>query len=200
MKISILALPALLAGATASMEGRRLNEQFLQAMNSNPKIAAAEKKGRAEKIRELHENLIRSSRKLQDNDAQNGYQQYQAQQEQYAQYQQQAYEDQQQYYENQAQWQNQGQVYADVGTWDGQYWEFDDEVPFDLTARAFKYSGCAAIKSYDTDLAYDNGNPMTIDTFAVFRLCPADKCNKYSVTGCGKNYGEYAIEMKVSFQ
>jgi len=66
---------------------------------------------------------------------------------------------------------------------------------FDLTARSFKYSGCAAIKSFDSDRAQENGNPMTVDTYAVFRLCPEDSCNKYSLTGCGKNYGEYVVEM-----
>jgi len=66
---------------------------------------------------------------------------------------------------------------------------------FDLTARSFKYSGCAAIKAYDPERGSDNGNPMVIDTYAVFRLCPEDTCNKYSLTGCGKNYGEYVVEM-----
>jgi hypothetical protein len=67
---------------------------------------------------------------------------------------------------------------------------------FDMTARAFKYSGCAAIKSFDADRAQQNGNPMVIDTYAVFRLCPEETCNNYSLTGCGKNYGEYVVEMK----
>lgn len=66
---------------------------------------------------------------------------------------------------------------------------------FDLTARAFKYSGCAAIKAFDPEMAGRNGNPMVVDTYAVFRLCPEDSCNKYSLTGCGKNYGEYVVEM-----
>lgn len=198
MKLSLLALTGLLAGASASTEElrarRHLNKDFLQAMHSNPKIASAQKKGREEKIRDLHENLMKASRKLEQN------------QNKYADYEQQAYQDQQNYYDNAAQWQQgdqqgqyyeQGQAYSDVGTWNGQYWEFEGEVPFDLTSRAFKYSGCAAIKTYDVDRAYENGNPMSIDTFAVFRLCPADKCNKYSMTGCGKNYGEYAVEIKV---
>lgn len=67
---------------------------------------------------------------------------------------------------------------------------------FDMTARAFKYSGCAAIKSYDINRAGQNGNPMIVDTYAVFRLCPEDSCNKYSLTGCGKNYGEYVVDLK----
>ena len=176
MKLSFLALPTLLAVATASIEERRaqrrLSKDFLQAMHSSPEVLSAPKIGRPDKIRQLHENLVKSSRKLYNNqNANNGQQGYASYQE--------------------------GQAYADVGTWNGQYWEFEGEVPFDLTSRSFKYSGCAAIKTYDTERAAENGNPMVIDTFAVFRLCPADKCNKYSVTGCGKNYGEYAVEMKV---
>ena len=75
------------------------------------------------------------------------------------------------------------------------YQQMVEDGVFDLTARSFKYSGCAAIKSFDSDLAQDSGSPMTVDTYAVFRLCPEDSCNKYSLTGCGKNYGEYVVEM-----
>ncbi len=176
MKLSFLVLPTLLAVASASIEERRaqrrLSKDFLQAMHSSPEVVSGEQKGRAEKVRQLHENLVKSSRKLySDQYANNGQGAYASYQE--------------------------GQAYADVGTWNGQYWEFEGEVPYDLTSRAFKYSGCAAIKTYDTERAAENGNPMVIDTFAVFRMCPADKCNKYSTTGCGKNYGEYAVEMKV---
>jgi len=75
------------------------------------------------------------------------------------------------------------------------YQQMVEDGVFDLTARSFKYSGCAAIKAFDPDRAAENGNPMTVDTYAVFRLCPEDSCNKYSLTGCGKNYGEYVVEM-----
>jgi len=75
------------------------------------------------------------------------------------------------------------------------YQQMVEDGVFDLTARSFKYSGCAAIKSFDTENAGNNGTPMTVDTYAVFRLCPEDSCNKYSLTGCGKNYGEYVVEM-----
>jgi hypothetical protein len=76
------------------------------------------------------------------------------------------------------------------------YQQMIEDGVFDMTARAFKYSGCAAIKSFDQDRAAQNGNPMVIDTYAVFRLCPEETCNNYSLTGCGKNYGEYVVEMK----
>jgi hypothetical protein len=75
------------------------------------------------------------------------------------------------------------------------YQQMVEDGVFDLTARSFKYSGCAAIKSFDTENAENNGTPLSVDTYAVFRLCPEDSCNKYSLTGCGKNYGEYVVEM-----
>jgi len=80
------------------------------------------------------------------------------------------------------------------------YQQMVEDGVFDLTARSFKYSGCAAIKAFDPDRAADNGNPMVVDTYAVFRLCPEDTCNKYSLTGCGKNYGEYVVEMSTYLQ
>ncbi|KAG7361054.1 hypothetical protein IV203_036154 [Nitzschia inconspicua] len=80
------------------------------------------------------------------------------------------------------------------------YQQMVEDGVFDLTARAFKYSGCAAIKSFDAERAQENGNPMVVDTYAVFRLCPEDTCNKYSLTGCGKNYGEYVVSMSTYLQ
>ena len=194
MKLSSLVLPAYITGATANMNDIRarwlLNKEFMHAMHSNPRLSEAREKNRARKIRNLHAELIKSSRKLT-----------------YSDYEQQAYSGQQAYYNQQQQYQQdgqtdqyqyqEGQAYTDTGTWDGQYWNFSStEFPFDLSSRAFKYSGCAAIKTYNEERAYETGNPMIVDTYAVFRLCPADKCNKYSITGCGKNYGEYAVQMK----
>lgn len=74
-------------------------------------------------------------------------------------------------------------------------WEYD-AIPYDLAARSFKYAGCAAIKTYDEDAAYYYGNAMKLNTYAVFRLCPASKCNQYSLTGCSKDYGEYTVDVK----
>jgi hypothetical protein len=78
------------------------------------------------------------------------------------------------------------------------YWNDYEVVDpgFDLSNFAFKYAGCAAIKEYSMDSAAETGKAMISATYAVFRLCPADSCNKYSVTGCGKNYGEYIVEME----
>jgi len=193
---------------------RRLTRDFMMAMKQ-PEIEAARRKGRAEKIRKLHEDLMKSSRKL-------NYQDY----------------NQQQYYNNNNNnnnrnnnnnnmnnnnnrnnnnnnmnnnynynWnnrngQNQNQPQQDQGYMDANgYWSNGvyftwEQAPFDMTSRAFKYSGCAAIKAYDEERVRETGDPMVIDTYAVFRLCPADKCNDYSMTGCSKNYGEYAVEMK----
>jgi hypothetical protein len=74
-----------------------------------------------------------------------------------------------------------------------QYVEYDaSELGFDIANYAFKYSGCAAIKTYDENF----DDTMDVATYVVFRLCPADNCNKYSMTGCGTDYGEYLVEMK----
>jgi hypothetical protein len=78
--------------------------------------------------------------------------------------------------------------------WTENYEEVDPG--FDMSKFAFKYAGCAAIKEYSMDAAAEDGNAMTSATYAVFRLCPADSCNKFSITGCGKNYGEYVVEME----
>jgi hypothetical protein len=78
---------------------------------------------------------------------------------------------------------------------EGQYGENQaSDAYFDMTTFAFKYAGCAAIREYDEQYA-QNGTPFTQANYAVFRLCPGDSCNKYSMTGCGKNYGEYVVEM-----
>lgn len=181
----MLSFPAFLCGVTSikddSLARRRLNKEFMEAMHKNPHITETRKKGRELKLRKLHDKLMKASRRLADS----SYTQYNQNSYQQSSYQAQQQGDQQQ-----------NDAYSDVGTWNGQNWQFNGEVPFDLTSRAFKYSGCAAIKSYDETRAYETGNPMVIDTYAVFRLCPADQCNKYSTTGCGKNYGEYAVEMK----
>ena len=85
----------------------------------------------------------------------------------------------------------------DYGGYD-MYEEYNaGDVGFAMENYAFKYAGCAAIKSYDEGNAYEGGDAMATETYVVFRLCPQDKCNKYSMTGCGKNYGEYLIEMEV---
>lgn len=207
MKLSFLGFLVLSTGVSASAETRsqrRLTKEFMQAMHSNPKLMKGNKTSRAAKVRKLHEQLMSASRKLQQNKGYSYYNQMAAKN----------------YYNRQGdmnqaqgqwngqgqgqgqwdgQWQGQyeeGQAYADAADWNGQYWEFENTLPFDMTARSFKYAGCAAIKTYDDNQAYEYGNPMALENYAVFRLCPANKCNKYSMTGCGKNYGEYAIDLK----
>eukprot|EP00339_Tiarina_fusa_P008975 CAMPEP_0117014900 /NCGR_PEP_ID=MMETSP0472-20121206/12002_1 /TAXON_ID=693140 ORGANISM="Tiarina fusus, Strain LIS" /NCGR_SAMPLE_ID=MMETSP0472 /ASSEMBLY_ACC=CAM_ASM_000603 /LENGTH=797 /DNA_ID=CAMNT_0004718575 /DNA_START=76 /DNA_END=2469 /DNA_ORIENTATION=+ len=161
-------------------ERRKLNHQFMEAMHGNAAVSKGHRKGRSERERreKLHENLLGAARKLQDG----------------------------QYYQG-----ADGQYYAN-GQYNGQYaangqynnnyqymneqFNYAMDIDFNMAARSFKYAGCAAIKSYDEELAGGNADPMTIDTYAVFRLCPAEKCNKYSMTGCGKDYGEYVVEMK----
>jgi hypothetical protein len=147
-------------------EKRQLHKEFMHAMHGDSKVAAGMRKGRAEKKQQELYKNLLSHARKLD-------QNYNGQNNQNG---------------NNGQYQNGDDAYA--------YMNYGEDMPFDMTARAFKYSGCAAIKSYDEEMAAENGNPMVMDTYAVFRLCPADSCNKYSMTGCGKNYGEYAVEMK----
>lgn len=67
---------------------------------------------------------------------------------------------------------------------------------FDMKQYSLKYTGCSAVKTYNSNKAA-NGWDSVLSTkrFALFRLCPSNNCNKYSVNGCGRNYGEYVLEM-----
>ena len=145
----------------------KLEQDFMRAIHSDGKIASAKQKKREnERKRKLTEKLMAAATPREQHDNRNLDQSS----SEYS-------------FEDQYEWMN--PVYQQM---------MEDGV-FDLTARSFKYSGCAAIKAFDPDRAAASGNPMTVDTYAVFRLCPEDSCNKYSLTGCGKNYGEYVVEM-----
>eukprot|EP00934_Nitzschia_sp_Nitz4_P008469 Nitzschia sp. Nitz4//scaffold9_size221794//38404//40413//NITZ4_001325-RA/size221794-snap-gene-0.127-mRNA-1//-1//CDS//3329560938//8459//frame0 len=175
MKLSLLALSAVLAGASAGSEdvkSRHVNKAFLAAMNKNPRMFETRKQNRVQNIQELHHRLLGSARRLagEDEDREEGNQD-----------------------ENQDF--DESDLYSDVGTWNGDYWEFNGDLPFDLSQRSLKYTGCSAIKTYDPDNDEDN-DAMVTDTYAVFRLCPANSCNHYSVSGCGSDYGEYVIPMQ----
>jgi hypothetical protein len=201
---------------------RRIQKEFMAAMHANdPKIGKGRRKGR-DKKRKLYESLLSHARKLEENNnggqqqdiegeygtwswVLNGDGQYQDQYE--GQYQGGWCETYQEEWaaKGQGEWTSNGQRRAeDANAQDGNnnnnneqnmYGENND-MPFDMAAKAFKYSGCAAIKEFDNENAEESGNPFVLNTYAVFRLCPAESCNKYSMTGCGKNYGEYVVEMK----
>ena len=79
------------------------------------------------------------------------------------------------------------------GDYSGVDWQ---NLGFDMKQYSLKYTGCSAVKTYDSSKAasgYDN--VLSTKRFALFRLCPSNNCNKYSVNGCGRNYGEYVLEM-----
>jgi hypothetical protein len=216
MKLSS-ALISLIA-ATGAVEGfkiqtaedkLRVKQDFMAAMHQKTAIKKAGKLGKAQKLKKLNEDLMTASRKLASNGGNsyyNGSQQQQQQADNYDQQQQQASS--QGYSSFLAD--QEGNLYfqGDDGLYYDAYgavvypndsglypWEYN-AIPYDLSARALKYAGCAAIKTYDTEQAQYTGNPMVIDTMAVFRLCPASSCNQYSITGCGKNYGEYTVDVK----
>lgn len=187
MKFS-LALSFLVAGgAAAASSNFALNKEFMAAMHGKPQIQKASKAG---KMKQLQERLLKASRKL-DQAQQNSAAYYGQNGQAFL-----ADQDGNLYFQG-----NDG-LYYDV---DGQQvqpnenglypWEYN-AIPYNLASRSFKYAGCAAIKTYDTERGYENGNPMVVDNFAVFRLCPSDHCNEYSATGCSKNYGEYAVDIK----
>lgn len=145
----------------------KLEHDFMQAIHSDGKIADAQRKKReGTRKRKLYEKLIEAAIPKEEHDAKRNL-------DQSSEY-------------------DMGDTYEWMNP---VYQQMVEDGVFDLTARSFKYSGCAAIKSFDSENAAENGNPMSVDTFAVFRLCPEDSCNKYSLTGCGKNYGEYVVEM-----
>ncbi|CAJ1898160.1 unnamed protein product [Cylindrotheca closterium] len=83
------------------------------------------------------------------------------------------------------------------GNWGGN-WASEYNGDFDMSSRSFKYAGCASIKSFDEYYAMQSTtlDPFKTQTYVTFRLCPADSCNKYSLMGCSKNYGEYVVEME----
>jgi hypothetical protein len=174
LSLSVALLGCVVHSATAGAAGRqravkhKLEQDFTRAMFADGKIMNAKKKQREDRRkRNLMEKLMEAStpRHLADN--------YNSNSNSNGEYS----------FEDSYEWMN--PVYQQM---------MEDGI-FDLTARSFKYSGCAAIKAFDPDRAEQNGNPMVVDTYAVFRLCPEDSCNKYSLTGCGKNYGEYVVEM-----
>jgi len=174
--LSVALLGCVVHSVTAGAAGRqravkhKLEQDFTRAMFADGKIMNAKKKQREDKRkRKLMEKLMEAStpRHLADN-----------------------------YNSNSNSNSNGEYSFEDSYEWmNPVYQQMMEDGIFDLTARSFKYSGCAAIKAFDPDRAAQNGNPMVVDTYAVFRLCPEDSCNKYSLTGCGKNYGEYVVEM-----
>lgn len=68
---------------------------------------------------------------------------------------------------------------------------------FDITQYSVKYAGCSTMKSYSDDLASNAyaTTVLTANRFVIFRLCPTSYCNKFTVTGCTLDFGEYAIMM-----
>lgn len=68
---------------------------------------------------------------------------------------------------------------------------------FDVTQYSIKYAGCSSVQTYNDELAEDEDSVTVLANkrFVVFRLCPSNSCNPYSITGCTKDYGEYLIEL-----
>lgn len=154
-------------GSKVDVRKLKMEHDFMQAMHADGKIASAHRKNREQaRKRKLYENLVKAAIPKEEYDKQRKLDQ------------------------------NSEYDMGDSYEWmNPVYQQMVEDGVFDLTARSFKYSGCAAIKSFDSDNAANTGVPMSVQTYAVFRLCPENSCNKYSLTGCGKNYGEYVVEM-----
>ena len=80
----------------------------------------------------------------------------------------------------------------DAAAGDDQYVNNDG---LDLREYAFKYVGCQTINSWSDNLAQDQASTTVLakNSFAVFRMCPADACSTYNKYGCLYDYGEYMI-------
>ena len=203
--------------ARALREKAKMNKEFMQAMHSNSKIRTGASRRREKEARErMHQKLLAGARKLGNNNNgnnnananynynananYNGNANYNANGNNgnanynpYANYN--AYVNNNN--NNNANGNNVN-YYNSYVAWDqnNQWGQEDGVYNVDLTTYSFKYSGCAAVKEFDETAIEDGASsPFVSSTFAVFRLCPADSCNKYSMTGCGSNYGEYVIEM-----
>ena len=68
---------------------------------------------------------------------------------------------------------------------------------FDVSQYSVKYSGCSVVQTYSDDMAEDEASDTVLVArkFVIFRLCPSQSCNKYIVTGCTEDYGEYLVEL-----
>lgn len=70
---------------------------------------------------------------------------------------------------------------------------------FDVSAYALKYIKCATIETWSDELVATQyaESVLQTDLFALFRLCPKNKCNKNSRWGCGGSHGDYIIDLQI---
>jgi hypothetical protein len=68
---------------------------------------------------------------------------------------------------------------------------------FDVSQYSIKYSGCSVVQTYSDEMAENEATDTVLvaKKFVIFRLCPSQSCNKYTVTGCTEDYGEYLVEI-----
>jgi len=70
---------------------------------------------------------------------------------------------------------------------------------FDVSEYSLKYIKCAAINTFNDDLAndMDSESVLIAQRFAIFRLCPSNTCNDNDRNGCKYNYGEYILDLGI---
>lgn len=68
---------------------------------------------------------------------------------------------------------------------------------FDMSQYSIKYAGCQSVLTWSDEQAEDEESEtvFTPKRFVVFRLCPTNSCNQYSVNGCSSDFGEYLIQL-----
>lgn len=74
----------------------------------------------------------------------------------------------------------------------------EQDFGFDISDYAIKYTGCHRVETYNTDIAQNENINSVLGTqsYATFRLCPADECYENNQWGCSQNYGEYVVAME----
>jgi len=75
--------------------------------------------------------------------------------------------------------------------------ENQNQYYFDMGDYSLKYAGCQSVLTWSDEQAEDEDADTVFvpKRFVIFRLCPSDKCNKYSITGCQSDYGQYLIQL-----
>jgi hypothetical protein len=91
-----------------------------------------------------------------------------------------------------------GGYYSYGGEYDWDQAMAEQDFGFDITDYAIKYTGCHRIETFNDNVAQNENinSVLGIQSFATFRLCPADECYENNVWGCSSNYGEYVVAME----
>jgi hypothetical protein len=92
----------------------------------------------------------------------------------------------------------QGGYYSYGGEYDWNQAMEEQDFGFDISDYAIKYTGCHRVETYNDNVAQNENinSVLGSQSYATFRLCPADECYENNVWGCSSNYGEYVVAME----